>query len=184
MRRILIGGLLGGIVMIAWFIVADGILGLKRTIDMKKLPNERVVYAFLIENITTPGRYVCNPEVLPEQRFPGGAPIFAVQYSGLGHDDAGQEMFIGLIVALLAPLAGAWLLGNASGRIRSRYGSRILFLAMIGIVLFLFGTASRFSLSAYSFGDAVTLAGHDLAAWLAAGLVVAGVVKPSGEHAR
>lgn len=180
-RRTLIGGLLGGIVMIAWFVVADAALGLKRSVDMKTLPNERIVYAFLAENIVEPGRYVCNPELLPEQRFPGDAPIFAVDFSGLDHDDAGQEMFLGLAVALLACIAGAWLLANSSRRILSRYGSRVLFLAMIGLVVAVLSMAARFGISAYSFGDALALAGHDFAAWVVAGLAVARVVRASGE---
>lgn len=151
---------------------------------MKQLPNERVVYAFLSEHVTRPGRYVCNPEVLPEQRFPGNAPIFAVHYSGLGHDDAGQEVILGVVVALLAPIAGAWLLGNASSRILSRYGSRLLFFAMIGIVLFLLGTAARFGISAYSLGDALALGAHDLAAWVLAGCVVAWIMRPAEAAAR
>ena len=180
MRRVLVGGLLGGIVMIAWFVVGDGLLGFKRSIDMNQLPREREIYAFLAEHVTEPGRYVCNPEVLPEQRFPGDAPIFAVQYSGLGHDDAWQEVILGLVVMLLALIAGAWLLANASGRILSRYRSRVLFFATVGIVLALLGIVARFGISAYSLGDALALAVHDLAGWVLAGLAVAWIVKPSG----
>jgi len=182
LRRILVGGLVGGIVLIAWLIVADGILGFKRSIDMKHLADERTVYAFLTEHVTTPGRYVCNPEVLPEQRFPGDAPIFTVQYSGLGHDDAGQEMILGFVVGLLAIIAGAWMLANASIRTLSHYGSRVRFLATVGLVAALLGFSARFGISAYSLGDALTLAVHDLAGWLAAGLAVALIVKPAKEQ--
>ena len=183
MGKVLIAGLLGGIVLMAWFIVADGILGLKRSIDMNRLADERMVYAFLAEHVAEPGRYVCNPEVLPEQRYPSAAPIFAVQYSGLGHDDAGQEVILGLVVALLASIAGAWVLANASSRILSRYGSRVLFFSAIGIVLALLSLAERFGISAYSLGDAVALGVHDFAGWVLAGLAIAGIVKPGGEQA-
>lgn len=168
--------------MIIWLIVADGILGLKRNIEMSQLPDERVVYAFLSEHVSEAGRYVLNPEVLPDQRFPGDVPIFAVHYSGLGHDDAGQELIIGLVIALLAPVVGAWLLGNASTRVLSRYGSRVLFLATVGIVVALLGISARFGISAYTLGDAVALGVHDLAAWVVAGLVVAWKVGPARER--
>jgi hypothetical protein len=181
-RRVLLAGLLGGIVMLAWLVVADGILGFKRSVDMRQIPKERDVYTFLAEHVTEPGRYACNPEVLPEQRYPGHDPIFAVQYSGLGHDDAGQEMILGFVVMLLASIAGAWVLANASSRILSRYASRVLFLATIGIVLALLSVSARFGISAYSLGDALALAVHDLAAWVLAGLAVAWVVKPSEAH--
>jgi hypothetical protein len=183
LKRVLVGGLLGAAVLMAWFVVADGFLGFKRSIDMKRLGDERMVYAFLAEHVTEPGRYVCNPELLPEQRFPGQAPIFAVQYSGLGHDDAGQEILVGLVVALLASMGGAWVLAHASTRILSRYSARVLFLAMVGIVLGLLTVAGRFGISGYPLSAAVALGAHDLAGWVLAGLAMGLVVRPSGERA-
>lgn len=168
--------------MIAWFIIADGILGLKRSIDMKTLPNEREVYAYLSKNVTEPGRYVCNPEILPEQRFPGEAAIFAVHYTGFGHDDAWQEMILGLLVAVLAPITGAWLVRNASARILSRYGSRFMFFAGLGVVAALLGILARFGIASYSLSDAVALGLHDLAAWMVAGVFVAWKVTSGRER--
>jgi hypothetical protein len=184
LRRVLVAGLLGGLVMVIWLVVADGILGFKRGIEMNQLPQERRVYAFLMEHVTQPGRYVLNPEVLPEQRFPGDAPIFSVQYSGLGHADAGQEVIVGLVVMLMSPVVGAWLLANASGRVHARYGSRVGFFAAIGLVIALLGLGARFGLAAYSIRDASLLAVHDLGAWFLAGLVVAWVVGPTCEAAK
>ena len=178
MKKVLIGGLLGAFTLIVWLIVVDGILGFKRNIEMNKLPNERIVYEFLSEHVTEPGRFVCNPEVTPNQRFPGHAPIFAVHYTGLGHDDAGQEMILGLVVMLLAPIIGAWLLWNASSRVLSRYSSRVLFFATIGIVVALFSILARFGIASYSLGDAIALGIHDLAAMVLAGLIVAWKVAP------
>lgn len=181
MKRVILAGLVGGLVMIVWLVVADGILGLRRGIDMTQVPHERAVYGFLVEHVTEPGRYVVNPEVIPGQGFPGGDPIFAVHYTGLGHDDAGQEMLTGLVVALLSCVAGAWLLANSSARIQSRYGSRVLYFSVIGLVMALFGVGARFGLAAYPMDSALALGGHDLAAWVLAGLVVASLVKPAAE---
>ncbi len=179
MRRALVGGLAGGLVILALLVVVDGMLGFKRGIEMKRLPDERIVYAFLGEHVTEPGRFVFNPELLPDQRFPSDDPIFAVQYSGLGHDDAGQEVVLGLVVAFMAPFVGAWLLVNASSRVLSRYRLRVLFLAGIGVVVALLGTTARFGINSYPLGDAVALGLHDLASWVLAGLVVAWVVRPA-----
>jgi hypothetical protein len=178
MKRIILAGLLGGAVFLVWFIIIDGILGFKRGIEMKQLINERWVYTFLSEHVTEPGRYVCNPEVLPEQGFPGEDPIFVVQYSGLGHADAGQEMLVGLIVMFLAPFLGAWVLANASSRILSGYCSRLLFFSGIGAVMSLFGIMARFSIGGYPLGDTLALTLHDLVAWVVAGIVIARLVKP------
>lgn len=182
MKRIVLAGLLGGAVFLVWFIIVDGILGFKRSIEMNQLPNERLVYKFLTEHVTAPGRYVCNPEVLPDQRFPGNDPIFIVQYSGLGHDDSGQEMLVGLIVMFMAPFFGAWMLTNASNRVLSGYGSRLLFLSGIGAVMSLFGIMARFSIASYPLGDTLALTLHDLVAWIVAGLIIARIVGPARQE--
>ena len=182
MKRVLLAGLLGGVVMIVWLIVVDAFLGFGRSIDMNQLPEERTVYAFLVEHVKEPGRYVLNPEVLPDQRFPGDDPIFGLHYTGLGHDDAGQEMLIGLVVMLLSPIAGAWLLANSSPRTLSRYSRRVAFFAIIGVVVALMGVGARFGLASYSLGDASAWGIHDLGAWVCAGLLVSRFVRPPTER--
>jgi hypothetical protein len=179
MQRVILGGLLGGAVLMVWFVVVDGILGFKRGIEMNTVPDETSVYAFLVDHVPEPGRYVVNPEILPAQAFPEHDPVFSIQYSGLGHADAGQEILVGLVVMLLAPVVGAWLLFNASSSILSRYGSRLMFFSVIGLVFTLFGVMMRFGLASYSLGNAVALSVHDLAAWIVAGLVVARFVRPA-----
>ena len=178
MKKVLLGGVLGGFVLIVYLIVADGILGFKRSIEMNQLPDERLVYEFLSEHVTEPGRFICNPEVAPDQRFPGDDPIFAIHYTGLGHDDAGQEVIVGLIVMLLAPIIGAWLLWNASGRFLSRYSSRVMFFTTIGIVIALFSILARFGIASYSLVNAIAFGIHDFAGWVLAGLIVAWAVSP------
>ena len=182
MKRVLLAGLLGGLVLIVWLFVVDAILGFSRAIDMNQLPEERVVYAFLVEHVEEPGRYVLNPEVLPEQRFSGDDPIFGLHYTGLGHDDAGQEVLVGLVVMLLSPIAGAWLLANSATRTLSRYGRRVAFFGMIGVVVALMCLMARFGLARYSLGDASAWAIHDLAAWVLAGLLVSWFIRPVPER--
>ncbi|MCG6956647.1 MAG: hypothetical protein LJF04_11725 [Gemmatimonadetes bacterium] len=182
MKRVLLAGLLGGLTMMVWLVVVDGLFGVKRDIEMNELRDERTVYSFLVAHITEPGRYVVNPEVVPEQGFPGHDPIFAVHYTGLGHADAGKEMLAGLLVALLSCTLGAGLLAHASVRVRSRFATRLGFFTGIGLVAALLLLGARFGLASYSMGDALALATHDLAAWVLMGLVVAGLVKPVAEE--
>lgn len=179
MKRVVLAGLLGGVVLVVWFVIIDGFFGFKRAIEMNQLADERSVYAFLVENVPEPGRYVINPEISPDQAFPGDDPVFAVQYSGLGHADAGQEMLVGLVVMLLTPVVGAWLLSKASSRVLLGYGSRLFFFSVVGVVFALFGVMARFGLASYPLGDAVALSTHDLVAWVVAGLVVARFVRPA-----
>ena len=78
----------------------------------------------------------------------------------------------------LAPFFGAWLLANASSSVLSGYGTRIIFICGIGVVLSLFGLMERFSIATYPLGDALILTLHDLAVWFLAGLVIARIIKP------
>jgi len=181
MKRVIVAGLLGVVVLFVWFVVVDGFLGFERSFEMRQLGDERAVYAFLSEHVRTPGRYVYNPEVLPERRFPGDEPIFSVQYSGLGHADAGREMLVGLIIMFAVPFVGAMLLAGASNRILSKYSTRLLFFSGVGVVVALFGVMERFGLASYPLGPALALSLHDLAAWVVVGLPVAWVVKPAAE---
>ncbi|MFH1327542.1 MAG: hypothetical protein ABIH76_01620 [Candidatus Bathyarchaeota archaeon] len=178
MKRTIFAGLIGGVVLIIWLIIVDGILGFKRDIEMKHLSDERLVYNFLNEHVTKPGRYVCNPEFLPGQDFPGDDPIFVVQYSGLGHSDAYQEMLVGIIVAFLASFLGALLLANASNRILSKFRSRLFFFSGLGTIMALFCIMTRFSIGGYPLNGALILALHDLVAWVVAGLVISWFIQP------
>jgi hypothetical protein len=179
LKKVIVAGLLGSVVLVLWLVIVDGFLGFKRGIEMNRLADERTVYAFLIEHMPEPGRYVVNPEISPDRGFPGEDPVFAVQYSGLGHADAGQEVLVGLVVILLTPVVGAWLLSNASSPVLSGYGSRLLFFSAIGFVFTLFGVMARFGLAKYPLGNAVALSVHDLVAWIVAGMVIAWFVRPA-----
>lgn len=178
MKRTILAGLLGGTALMAWFVIVDGLLGFRRGTDMNRLADEREVHAFLSEHVPDPGRYVVNPEVAAGQPFPGSEPVFGVQFSGLGHEDAGREVLVGLLVMLLAPVVGAGLLTHASSSVLSRYASRLLFFSGVGVVVALFGFLSRYGIARYPTGAAVALSFHDLLAWFVAGLVVAWIVRP------
>src|SRR3970040_2426110 len=65
LRKVLVAGVLGGVVMIVWAFVVNGIFGFASSIAMKLVPDERAVYEVLKKNIVAPGRYVCNPAATP-----------------------------------------------------------------------------------------------------------------------
>ena len=75
MKRVVIPGLLGGIVLVVWTFVVSGLLRFNSAIEMNQVPNERLVYEVLKEHVVEPGRYVCNPEVTATG-FPAGEPVY------------------------------------------------------------------------------------------------------------
>lgn len=178
MKKVVSAGFLGAIVMMVWTLAANGIFRFQNRIDMKQIAAERQVYEVLKENIVDPGRYICNPELNSEGRFPNESPVFSIIYSGMGHGSAGSLMLVGLVVFLLTPMIGSWMLSQTSDRIKSSYARKLLFFAAIGLLFSLFGDLTRFGIGSYPLKDAIALAVNHIVSWTLVGLVVAWRIQP------
>ncbi|NIM47853.1 MAG: hypothetical protein GTN78_13615 [Gemmatimonadales bacterium] len=181
--KVIGAGVLGGIVLMVWTLLVDGILGFHASIDMRQVAEERVVYETLKQHIVDPGKYAVNPAVTPEGRYPAGEPVFSVLYGGVGHESAGGLMLIGLVVFFLAPLIGAWMLSQASGGVISSYSRKVLFFVAIGLLFALFSDVADFGIGGYPAGDAILLAVRRIVDWTLVGLVVAWRIRPEPSHA-
>lgn len=178
-RRVILPGLVGGLVLIIWTFLVNGIFGFNSSINMKKIPEERVVYEALKENVTEPGKYSCNPEVIPEEGYPENEPVFSVIYGGVGHEAAGRLMLAQLPIFFIAPIIVAWMLSVTSRRILSRYMRKVMFVAAVGLFLAVFVRLSDFGIGSYPMNDALVLALHDLLLWTVVGIVMGGMVRPA-----
>jgi hypothetical protein len=179
MKNIIISGLLGGLVLIVWMFLINGILGFRSQMDMKKISNEPQVYDILKENITVPGRYICNPDINTYDNFPEGEPVFSVLYSGMGHEAAGGMMVAKFLLYLLAPIIAAWLLSVSSETILSSYPKKVFFFMVIGLLIAIFSDLSSFGIGSYPFRDALFLAIHNIILWTIIGFVVGWRIKPA-----
>ncbi|MCB9502588.1 MAG: hypothetical protein H6696_11665 [Deferribacteres bacterium] len=177
-KKFILAGVLGAIVMILWTFVLNGIFGFRSSIDMKKVPNEAQAYAVLHENIVEPGRYVCNPPMPPDAPPPPGQPVFSILTSGVGHEDAGRMMLVELITFLLSPILAAWLLAQTSQRVLASYGRKVLFFAGIGLLVASFINLPNYGIANYPLSDALLLAVHNIGLWTVIGLVVAWKMRP------
>ena len=178
-RKVILAGLAGGIVLTLWTFVFNGVFGFRNRIDMKQVPNERQVYELLKENVASPGRYLCNPELTAAGAFPDGEPAFGILYGGVGHEAAGRYSLVQLLLAFGASLAGAWLLSCSSRRVMARYSRRVLFFSGIGVLVALFSDLGDVGIGAYPASDALLLAAHTVAVWTAMGFAVAWRMKPA-----
>jgi hypothetical protein len=145
------------------------ILGFQVSINMKKIEGERQVYEMLKEHIVVPGRYICNPELTAEGRFPDGKPVFSILYGGVGHESAGRQMMVGLAVFFIAPMIGAWMLSQTSGRVISSYPRKVLFFAAIGLLFAVFTDMTHFGIGSYPVKDAIVFAMNNIVAWTLTG---------------
>jgi len=181
MKSIVSAGFLGGVVLMVWMFVVNGILGFQSRIDMKQIPAERHVYETLKEHIADPGRYVVNPGMTSDGRFPNEEPVFSVLYGGMGHESAGGLMLVGLVGFLLAPIIGAWMLSQTSESVKSSYARKVLFFVAIGLLFALFSDLMKFGIGNYPIEDALAFAVNHVVAWTLVGLVVAWRIRPQSE---
>lgn len=177
-KKVIIAGILGGVVLIIWMFFVNGILGFQSRIDMKQIDAERQVYEILKEHIVEPGRYIFNPELAPGMPFPGGEPVFSVLYGGIGHESAGEQMLIGLVLAFLVSIIGTWMLAQTSVQVLSSYLRKVLFFTAIGLLFALFTDLTKYSIGGYPLKDAILFAVNHVVAWTLVGLVVAWQIKP------
>ena len=178
-KRVIVAGLLGGIVLIVWTFVINSVFHFQARIDMNELPAERQVYDLLNEQIAEPGRYICNPKLSDVGRFPEDEPVYSIFYSGVGHESAGQLLLLELAIFLATPIIAAALLAQSSPRVLASYPRKLLFFVSIGVLLALAGEVSDFGIGGYPLAEALLLALARLAAWTMVGLVVAGIIKPT-----
>lgn len=175
-RRVVVPGLLGGLAMLLFVLVVDGLLGLNARINLNPVPNERQVHAVLKESLTEPGRYVANP-ALTENGFPPDEPVFSILYGGVGHETAGREALLKMPLFFALPILAARMLGWKA--VPAGYGRRLLFFVGVGLLVGASSHLMTFGIGSQPLGNAIALALHDVGLWTAAGLVMAWRIRPA-----
>ncbi|PWB75558.1 hypothetical protein C3F09_01990 [candidate division GN15 bacterium] len=183
MKRVIVAGVLGFIVLALWTFVVNGIFGLRHTLDMKQVTNERQVYETLKINVPAPGRYICNPPIT-ESGFVLNEPVFSVQYSGFGHEAAGRESITNMLLGLLSTLLAAFLLSLSGDRIFRSYVRRLLYFSSLGLFVALASEMGNYGIGGYPLGDTVIMSVETIVKWTIVGLVVAWWLKPVAQRAR
>lgn len=177
LKRILVSGLLGGIVLFLWTFLVNGVFRLTVRLEMNEVADERSVYALLKENVVAPGAYIVNPPFTPDGQFPAGEPVFGIRYSGIGHEAAGRLLVMHLAIAFIAPTLVAGLLSMTSARVLSRYARKVLFIALIGLLLAVFGDLPKYGIGGHPASAALLIAANHAVSWVLAGLVMAGTMR-------
>lgn len=182
-KKILISGLLGGVVIFIWGFVSHMVLPLG-TAGMKVLPNEDMMIAAMRDNIKETAVYLFpghNPNSTMDEQMqkreqgPAGFLVYHPNgLPGLGLKLLLTELFTNIISALIA----AFLLSKALGSLTS-FSSRALFVFVIGFVPFFAIDVSYWNW--YGFPTAFSLASlvDQAVGFGLAGLVMAKMMKAS-----
>lgn len=182
-KRILLGGVLGGIILFVWGALSHTTLGLG-SVGFQVLPNEGAVLAMMQENIPQSGLYFfpwvdeSNPAATEEwekkyQTGPHGLLIY--------HPPGGQALTPGQLVTELATniaaaLLVACLLALALAGL-STFGLKVLFVALIGLLPGLDVDVSYWNWYGFPGDYTVAVMADHLIGWVLAGLVLGAIVK-------
>lgn len=185
-KKILLAGVAGGVVLFIWGAVAHMALGIGES-SMKAMQNEEVVLAAMKENMKESGLYL----------FPGGVPSndmteaqqaelmrkweqgpsgFLVFHPNGMPAMSAKTLLAELASNILATLVAAFLLSQALGSLTS-FGSRVLFVTLIGLVPFLSISVSFWNWYGFPSGFTMGEFIEQVAGFGLAGVAMAAIMK-------
>jgi hypothetical protein len=184
MRKVIIGGIVAGLVVFIWGFVSHVILPLGE-VGIRQIPNEDAVVGAVKDSISEPGFYFFpgmdlrrKPTEEEERAWtakyaagPSGVLIYHPQgETPMSPRQLGTEALTNIIAAWIAAL----LIWQVAGG----FGARVLFVTLLG--LFSWVTISVPYWNWYRFPADFTIAEaiDQIVGWLLAGLVLAAIVKP------
>jgi len=175
-KEILLSGLLGGIVIFVWLIISTGPLQISGN-RAHPIPNDKEIHTLLKERITEPGIYFL-PDHPDENRdeYPDyeNEPLFSIIYGGRTPGTFLGQLFFELFCIFAAPVIAAWMLSVTSERILAKYSRRVLFVAVLGLFLAVFGDV----FSEKPMDNILLSSINSLITWALVGLVIAWRIKP------
>ncbi len=185
MKKVFLGGLVGGIILFLWSFLAWVILPLHSP-TLHEIPNEdavisalnlalpaHAVYTFPHNPGTSAGEAAQNAWAEKVKRGPGGMIIYSP--SGADPMMAGQ-MVGGVIIDILSALIVAWLLTRSTA-LTASYLSRVAFCGMFAIFAAFFDYLTMWNWMGFPADFTTALIVDGLIAWLLAGLAIAAIVK-------
>lgn len=185
--RVLIAGILGGIIMFAWGFVSHDLLGMYNS-SVKPLPSEDAIVTGMSQSITDEGLYFfpglqMDPKPTAEQRDQwqekfGAGPYGIVVFQPGGGASFGRlmgtELASNVVAALLAAIVAAQIAG---------FGRRFFVVFLIGPIVWLSVSVSYWNWFGFPTNYLVPELIDYVGGWLLVGLVIAAIAKPSAKQA-
>lgn len=187
MKRIILAGLVGGVVYYVWGMAAWMWLGLHDE-TFQPLTEHSAITTVLKSRPLETGAYSVpypsDPSELqdPESEFFQAhlaGPVYTIYYDREGGPPMGSKTLLGgLVIALLAAMLAACLLSSALAECRS-YARRVGFVVGLGIFVALVAHAAYWNWMRFPTAYTITFIVDNVIGWTLAGLAIAAIVKPS-----
>lgn len=191
MKKIILAGVLGGIVLTVWGRVAWMALPIHDA-SMNKIEDEDAVVGMLNSSLTKHGVYAF-PTFIEEtntmteeeieamtneyaERYKRG-PVGIIVFQPEGSDPLIQQMIYGVLISILAALLAAWMLSRSTA-MQSSYWGRISFCGMLGILASLVTHAMYWNWMHFPFDYTTAMILDTVIGWVLAGFVIGAIVKP------
>lgn len=186
-RRVLLGGVVGGVVLFLWGAISHMLLPLGE-VGIKEMPGEEAVLSAMRENLSEPGFYffpgMGGVEATPEaqraweeqyRRGPRGILI----YHPTGEQPLSPtQLLTELLADIAAAIVAAYLLVQASGGL-SGFGARVLFVTLLGLLPGLEVDVSYWNWYGYPGNYTLAVMADHVIGWCLAGIALAWLLKPS-----
>ena len=184
MKRILIGGIVGGIVVFLWGAISHMVLPTGK-MGIRSIPNEAAVVGAMRASIQEPGFYFfpgmdMSREPTPEEEKAWNAKYEAGPTGILVYQPTGStplapgQLLTELLSGTLAALLAAFLVSHVAGG----FGRRAMLVAMLGLFAWLSISISYWNWYRFPFSFTLTEAIDQVGGWLFGGLALAAIVKP------
>lgn len=187
MKRIVLAGLVGGVVYFVWGMAAWMFLGIHDT-SLQQLPDDSVVTGELTSRQLETGVYTVpfttdSTEMSdPESEFVkahNAGPIYTIYYNKEGAPPMGPDTLIsGLVIDLFAVGLAACLLSSALADCRS-YARRVGFVIGLGIFVALAAHGAYWNWMRFPTAYTIHFIVDSVIGWTLVGLVIAAIVKPT-----
>ena len=183
--KILIGGIVGGVVLFIWGFVSHVVLPLGE-IGFNTIPDDKLLISVMQNSVRESGLYVfpgydmsrkMTPEEMKtwEEKYKAGPTGLLVYRSEGGEVMSPKQLFTQFVSVLLAALVAAFLLSLTAASFRKQ----VIFVTLLGLFSWL--TISVPYWNWYGFPADFTTAGliDGVVGWFLAGLAMAAVMKKS-----
>jgi hypothetical protein len=184
MGRILLAGIVGGIVVFVWGALSHMVLPVGE-MGIRVLPDEEAVVSTLRTTIREPGLYLYPGMDMTrepteaeqkawEARYKAGPRGMLVYQPGGDQPLSPRQFGTELLADIVAALIAAWLLSRAV----EPYLRRVVFVTFLGFFAWLVTSVSYWNWYGFPTEFVLAEAVDSIVSWLLAGLVLAKIVKP------
>jgi len=184
MKRILIGGIVAGIVVFVWGAVSHMILPTAK-LGIKQIPNEEAILSAMRASIQEPGFYFfpgmdMSREPTPEEESAWNAKYLAGPTGVLVYHPTGsapmspKQLINELLSNIVAAILAAFVISHVTGG----FGRRALIVTLLGLFAWMSISVSYWNWYGFPASTTIAEAVDQVGGWLFGGLALAAIVKP------